>query len=75
VSSGLLEDIAAAKHPGAATAATVAHPGILDELRAAVDLLDRDADAILQSAQKGFDMFGLLTHRDTHPCNGVHLPA
>ena len=51
------------QHAGAATTAPVrTRPGILDEARAAIDVLQRGTNPVLQITQEGIDSFDSGRH-------------
>ncbi|MCY1551741.1 hypothetical protein D9M68_880930 [compost metagenome] len=57
-----LDQRAIGDHPGAATAASRALPGVLDETGAAVFGFEGGADAVLQIEQVGLDGFDTVGH-------------
>ncbi|MNQ92901.1 hypothetical protein D3C85_1083400 [compost metagenome] len=56
VDAALLDHCALTQYPGAATAATVAGPGILHEAPFPIGLLQCPADLVLQLQQEGLDL-------------------
>ena len=67
IDAGLLEDRAVAQHAALAAAAFGALPSVTTKARAAVRLLERVADAVLQSAQVGQNGIG-TSGADAAPC-------